>query len=229
MKINIINENSNKYRRLKRALFGDDTGKIKTFCVISVENPLGWKNSSEEEFKKKYLQWTNNRKQYNQKSIENIKSTVLLHKIKETGDAALKYSGANYVPLKGRYGNSENSFIIFNITLADSKVIARDYGQESFFFGKVNPNENATIGYYETKNACITYELVEVNNKIADMTDAEDFFSKFGFKYQFLFKSFGAAVEPVMDNDEFEDSLNENGTFISRASHRRRSRRSNND
>ena len=41
-----VDENSNKYRRLKRALFGDPSGKIRTFAIISTENPLGFKDST---------------------------------------------------------------------------------------------------------------------------------------------------------------------------------------
>lgn len=220
-----MDENSNNYRRVNKVLFGDKTGNIKTFCVLSVENPLGWKASTEEEFKKKFVQWFNDKKLYNEQSIQSIKSSVLLHIIEQNGETALRYSGANYVPLKGKYnGASEKSFMIFNITLDDSKQIAQDYGQESFFFGKVNSNENAVIGYYVTHNACKTYNLIEVNNKIENMKNAIDMFSKYGFKFKFSFKALGDAVEPIMNNDEFEASLNEDSTFMSRAMHRRYSR-----
>lgn len=215
----IVNENK-KYFRVKRTLFGDPKGQIKTFAILSSENPLGWKDSTEEEFKQKYLKWVDNPRQYNKDSIAKIKSTELLHKVEENGETALKYSGLSYVNLKGKYGDNEHSFIIFNCTLNDAKTIAGDYGQESFFFGKVH-NDGADIAYYMTKNACKTYELIDTSKTVTYEDDATDFFSKYGFKFRINMSEFGDDVPKVENTDEFEESLDDNRTFMSRATHRR--------
>ena len=221
-----LSENSNKYRRVKRALFGDPTGKIKTFAIIVAENPLGWKDSTEEEFKQQYAKWTQVPQKYNKEKLDKITSTELLHKIETNGDTIMKYGGYNYVQIKGKFDNNyEKSFIIFNIPLVDAKAIARGYGQLSFWWGKVSNNEDepSSIGYYETNNACVTYKLIEVSNTIVSMEDAEDMFSKYGFKFKINLNYFGDDVKEPSNAKEFEESLEEeHSTFMSRAIHRRR-------
>lgn len=221
-----LDENSNRYRGTKKALFGDPTGKIKTFAIISPENPLGWKDSTEEEFKKKYAVWTGNKQKYNKEALKDLKTTQLLHKIEDNGNLKMQYAGFRYVPIKGKFaGSLENSFLIFNISLEDAKAIARGYGQLSFWWGKVNASENkpSSIAYYETNNSCITYKLVEVSDSIVSMEDAEDMFSKFGYKFRIALNYFGDNIEEPANAKEFEESLtDENSTFMSRAIHRRR-------
>lgn len=220
-----IEENSNRYRRVKRELFGDPTGKIKTFAIISPENPLGMKDTPDEEWKEKFRKWSNDPKKYNKEALASLKKELLADRIKDTGDNAMKYGGFNYVQIKGKYGDNEKTFIIFNIPLIDAKTIARDYGQESFFWGRVSDTEDtpSTIGYYKSNNYCKTYELIEVTNTIYDAEDADDFFSKYGFKYRIGMREFGDDVPEITDTKEFEESFDENRTFMSRAMHRKNS------
>lgn len=216
-------ENSNRYRRLKKGLFGDPSGKIKTFAIISAENPLGWKNSTEEEFKQRFVQWFDDKKLYNKQSVDRIESTILLHKIEETGNTGLRYGGFVYVPLKGKYGDLEKSYIIFNLTLSDAKTIASDYGQESFFFANVK-EDKSTIAYYVTSDGCKTYKLVDVSETISDETDARDYFSKFGFKFRINMREFGDEIPEITDRAAFEESFDEeNRNFSARALKRRQS------
>lgn len=213
----VLDENSNKFRRVKKSLFGDPTGRIKTFAIISVENPLGWKNSTEEEFKKKYLEWTEDKTKYNKDQILKAKSSVLLHKIEQTGEEALKYGGFTYVPIEGSYGEKENSYLIINLSYNDAKTIARDFGQEAFFYGEPQTDQS-TIYYFVTFDGCKTYKQVDVTKTVTYEEEAEDFFSKYGFKFKINLRYFGADIPEVVDNKMFEESLNdENSTFISRA------------
>lgn len=192
MKIKKLEENSNRYRRLKKALFGDPSGKIRTFAVITPENPMGEPASSEE----------------NKKALKTFKT-------------GLRYSGLTYTPLRGSYGIKEHSFIIFNCALADIKVLAKDYNQESFFFGRTEKDATSKIGYYRTSNRGETYNLVEISNVITYEDEATDFFSKLGIKFKINMREFGDDVPTVLNNGEFEESLNERRTFKSRALHRR--------
>lgn len=185
-----VNENSNRYRRLNRALFGDETGKIRTFAIISGQNPFGKKASNEE----------------NSNSDKDFKR-------------ALAVGRFVYTPLKGHYGNSEKSYIIFNLALNDAKTLARNYKQESFFFGKAS-TDGSTIGYFITHNNGDTYEEVEQSRTITYENEAEDFFSKFGFKFRINMREFGDIVPEITDPVNFEESLNEDRTFMSRARYR---------
>ena len=213
-------ENNNNYRRLKKALFGDPSNKIKTFAIISPENPLGWADSSEEEFKVKYAKWTGNPQKYNKEALDELKSSLIKDKIKNNGEKCLKYGNFNYVKIKGSYGDKENTLMIFNIPFADAKTIAKSFGQESFFYGIVG-EEKSKIAYYKTDNSCITYKLIDITDTVTYENDAEDFFSKFGFKYKINMKEFGDNVDSINNDGEFEESMNENRTFLSRAEHRK--------
>lgn len=219
--VNASLEEGNKFRRMNRTLFGGRDGKIKTFAIVSPENPLGWKNSDEQEFKGKYLAWTKDKSKYNKEQIINAKEEFLIKQITRTGDDTLKYGAFSYVPIKGSYGEKEKSFFIFNIPFEDAKEIARNYGQESFFFGKVK-NGEMQVAYYETDDACKTYHRKEISNTITNEKDAEDFFSKYGVKYRINLNYFGDDVVPLDNEWGFEEELKEPSTFKSRARERRK-------
>jgi hypothetical protein len=192
MKVNKLDENSNRFRRLRRALFGDETGKIKTFAILSPENPMGIEATSVE----------------NRQSLDELKK-------------ALRILGLTYTPIRGSYGNKENSFAIFNCSLEDAKKLAGTYRQESFFWGRTSTDSNSKIGYYKTENEGVTYSLVEISDVITYEDEATDFFSKFGIKFRINMREFGDDVPEIENQGEFEESLNEKRTFMSRASHRR--------
>lgn len=224
MKAKRLYENSNRYRRVKRALFGDLTGRIRTFAIISPQNPKGALGSEDEDFRQNFLKYVDNPKEWNKNRLVQLKRELIADRIKATGDTALKYGHFNYVQIKGSYGEKEKSLIIFNLAEADAKVIARDYGQESFFFGHVSNEEDkpSRIAYYKTENHCKTYKLVEITETVTDETDATDFFSKFGFKYRINMREFGDDVPEILNQSEFEESLKETYTFMGRALSRRR-------
>ena len=261
-----LEENSNRYRRVKKALFGDPSGKIKTFAIISPENPKAWENANDTILRKrynlyKYGEYVDDRehpeilelpedpkerkeklakqekakRDFNKNVLGGLRGELLdpRNKNKEElisayantdGAKALGYGAHLFVKIRGNYDEYENSLLIFNLALADAKSIARDFGQESFFWGKVSNDENtpSTIGYYETTNHGITYKLKEVSNTIYDETDAESYFSKFGIKFRIGMRQFSDIVPEITDTEEFEESLKEDSTYMSRARHRRR-------
>lgn len=216
----IFSENSNKYRRLKKGLFGDPSGKIKTFAIISAENPLGIEHSTEQQFIDKFKRWTTNKSKYNKQSVIDFEDCLRV--IQKTGQDALNRGSFSYVKIKGSYGAKENTFCIFNIAYEDAKILARDFGQESFFFAKVY-SDHSEIAYYETSNCCVSYKLIEITKTVTFEEDAEDFFSKFGFKYRINMNYFGDNVEPIINNGDFEESINPNRSFTSRSIYRRKS------
>lgn len=213
-------EESKRYRDTQRALFGDPSGRIKTFAIVSPENPIGALGSEDEDFRANFLKYVENPNEYNKERLDNLKKELVAKQIQKTGDTALKQGAFRYVPLKGHYGESERSFIIFNLTLKDAKTVARDYGQESFFFANVFP-DHSDIGYFLTDNHCKTYELKEISRTITDETDADDFFSKFGSKFRINMKEFGDELPEITNPSAFEESFSEDISFMSRASSRR--------
>ena len=92
----ILSENSST--RLKKALFGDITGKISTFALLTAENPLGKELSAVE----------------NNKRTESLKTYCKKLKIQ-------------YVPVTGSFGNIEHSFMLFNLAQKDAEFLARKF------------------------------------------------------------------------------------------------------
>ena len=214
-----LNE-SERFKKVKRSLFGDPTGKIKTFAIVSPENPLGWKNATDEEIVDRFRKWQNNPSEWNKLSRKNLTSDYLQMRVQKTGETCLRLGGYNYVPIKGFYAEHEHSYIIFNISLKDATIIASSFGQESFFYGEVKANKSV-ISYYETKDACKTYKLVEKSSTVTYEDEADEYFSKFGFKFRINMKQFGDDVPDVIDEQAFNESFEDCRTFSSRASRRR--------
>ena len=65
---------------------------IKTFAIISPENPLGWADSSEEEFKVKYANWTGNPQKYNKEALDDLKASKNKNDLDERYDKWLEKS-----------------------------------------------------------------------------------------------------------------------------------------
>jgi len=214
---------SKRFIKSQRALFGDPSGKIRTFAIISPDSPVGifgqeeWAKINQAE-----------RTSYNKENIKELQQWLSrVNAIRKDGDKAMGYGGFDYVKIKGSYGNKETSYLIFNLTLEDAKIVAKSYGQESFFYGIVSKTPNTTpsqIAYYKTNDNCQTYELVEISNTISGKNQATDFFSKFGVKFRINMQEFGDNVTPIKNTGAFESSFT-NFTFISRGSARRESRK----
>lgn len=189
VKYNELNENSNT--RVKGALFGDASGKIKTWAILTPENPLGKLLTPQE----------------NNKRLKSFKS-------------ALKKLNLTYTPIEGSYGgDKEHSFIVFNLRLKDATYLASTYQQESFFYGKTKSpvgdrrDTAAEITYYETSDGGDTYSEIETSRDIETLNDAEDFFSRHGdFQFKINMKIFGEGFPDIVDEDSFLESFNESLT-----------------
>lgn len=205
----------------ERTLWGDPSGKIRTFALIPIDNPMGL--FTEEEWDSFTLE---------EKTSLNTDRTELQQKLskarakKYDGDKAMGYGGFDYMKTTG-YGNHGISYMVFNLILDDAKAVARAYGQESFFFGTVSKNPNiepSQIAYYKTVNPRKTYRLVESLDTIADESEVEDFLSKFGVKFRINMKEFEDNISPIKNPVAFERSF-VGITFLQRGSLRRDSRR----
>ena len=56
----VAKKNRKKERTLNFSLYGDPTDTIRTWAIISSENPLGAKSASEKEFHQMYSKYLNN-------------------------------------------------------------------------------------------------------------------------------------------------------------------------
>lgn len=214
-----LNEKSS-VGKVKSALFGDRRDVIKTFAIISAENPNAKRASDIE-----------NRQHDNRmrKDIEAIRYS-------NTSDELIKATkklNLQYIKIKGKFGNEENSFMIINLSFDDALYLAGKYSQKSFFFGRCGYKrgedgkaipDNAHISYYETKNNGKTYDLIETSNTIDTVEDADDFFSKYGdFKWSIWLKYFNEnfSIKSITNQYFFDESLNDENTMFGRVYYRK--------
>ena len=106
IKKNRIEENSST--RVKSALFNRGN-KIRTFAILTAENPLGERQSPEK----------------NNEDMRSLKKE-------------LKTLHLNYIKVLGMYGNKEHSVMIVNLSYDDAENLAGMFLQDSFIFGDDN-------------------------------------------------------------------------------------------
>lgn len=205
--------------------FYDSTGSIRTFTIIIPDNPLDYKNITKEIFQERFIKWSNNKKIFNKETINRFKISYLKSIILKTGKTSLAYTGAYYTLIDYfcKKSESENSYVVFNISFNDAKALANNYGQLSFFFVRVG-KDDSSIEYYRTLNSCITYRLVEKIESIKSLKEASQFFLKYNYKWDHSLNEFKDRIPKVIDKEAFEYSFDDiNGTFMYRASKRRKS------
>lgn len=190
----IINLDENSSTRFKSALFGDVTGKIRTFAILTPENPMMQSSSAED----------------NNKRTKQFKEL-------------LKQGSIQYIKIEGEYGNKERSYMLLNIPCSEASSIASRFQQQAFFWGKVNKDSNSIIEYWEVKDPNakkLEYKLTERNDKIASSRDFIDYFSRHGnFKFRFDMDVFSESlneIKPIQREEELEHSLNENTSAMNR-------------
>lgn len=136
----------------------------------------------------------------------------------KTGDETLKYGAFSYIQLEN--SNSKEKFLfVFNIPFIDAEKIARDYKQESFFFGTAKGNK-MQIAHYQINNK--TYKRDEISNTIINEKDIKDFFSKYNLEFKLNLDLFNDSSIPLDNEWIFEEELKEPSTFKHRAIERRK-------
>ena len=216
-------DESKRYKKVQRSLYGDPTGKIRTFAIMSPENPVGALGEEDDaNWAENYVKYLPDSYKYDPKKFEEQGRKAIEERIKKTGDTCLRMSGHKYIPMSGIYGKPEHSMMLFNLSLRDAKMLAHDYGQESFFFGNVF-STYSDIAYFKTKNRCHTYELIEVSRTVTDGDIKNKLYSKFGTTFKINMKEFEDEVPEITNVSAFESVLNNDGrcSFLNDAVRRR--------
>ena len=185
-----LEENSST--RVKSALFNRG-GKIRTFAILTAENPMGEPTSAQE-------------------------NNVRMGKLR----ADLKMLGLQYIKVTGSYGTIEHSLMIVNIPYADAETLAGNYMQESFIFGDENGIHYYQIDEKLLKDSGkIKYNLIETSNRVDTLKDADDYFSRHGdLKFSVYYDMFNESLKLPTNEDEFNMSMENNRTVKSRRLHR---------
>ena len=160
--------------------------KVQTFGIITAENPMG-KPLTPQENKKR----------------------------SEMHIGFLRRRQYIYYPVKGKYGNEETIFMIYNVSLADMKAIGRAFDQKSFIYAEVAQSDKQPLvafsyykkGYGEDvktydngrkiKPNGHDYKFVESKSVYYGLDDdAEDYFTAIGrnFRLSIPFDSFSESI-----------------------------------
>lgn len=198
----VVEAKARNLQRVKSALSGKND-LIKTWGIITAENPMAHSFSDEE----------------NAKRDQDLRDYLAKNHIE-------------YMKVKGKYGNPENSLFLINPALSDMAKMATAFGQESFIFAK-NSNDgdfSFDAGYYETDapsslkskfsdpefkgnaNSPLKYNKSITKDRIIDQKDADDFFTsiqaqgrKFKFQIPFFESTIRRAYERVQTCIEGKD------------------------
>lgn len=171
---------SDTSRRQKAVtMFKGGNGRVKTFAIISAENPMGLPFSREE----------------NNKRDEKFKDE-------------LRSGNYSYNIQKGMYGQKENSFMVYNISLNSAYSISQKYAQESFFYCEFD-EKGLRFDYYScayngrkerylktSDYHSIKYDFIESSYAF---TDKGDYYTAIGrnFKFSIQMKEFGNVADAL--------------------------------
>ena len=152
--------NESGYSRLMRIMSGL-VPSVKTFAIITWENPMGKKANSV----------------FNKEANEALKNM-------------LKSGNFSYKQIKGKYGDYENPYVIFNVNLNTAKNIGFEhdkYKQESIIYGE---------RYNSGRKEGVLFRMIYFDNRPSQERrvwksldrDEEDFYSEYkGRKFQIPF------------------------------------------
>lgn len=153
-------------RRAINALQGKNK-RVKTFAILTAENPMGDKTDPAE----------------NKELRERLINT-------------LNQGRYFWYKVKGKYGNYENSIMVFNITEEAAVRLGRDFRQHGIIWCEKKNEGKMEYHLWERPD---DKKLVKVETKTVydDLTDADDFYTKIskGFKFSIPFDFYKESVE----------------------------------
>lgn len=193
-----INAKQRDIKRVEKTFANGENNLIKCFAVLTAENPDSIKASNA----------------YNKKANRSL----------------LKALKTQYtvIPTQGKFGNVENSFLVFNI---DKDVVEYYCGaneQTSFIYSKVG-NGKVVSEYWEKQDITQSYDkhnnpyvLKDSCDNWVDMSDADDYYTIVGKKFKYsipfsIFESYnsklGNLLKEVKDKDKMINFLIEGVGF----------------
>lgn len=167
------NFNETSRRQKAKHAFLGHMNNIRNFGIFSPENPMGKRLSNE----------------------ENKELRARFERVLNDGHYV-------YFKTKGRYGNDEKSYIVYNVSLVTLKTWGgKDmFNQESFLFCETNYDEekrktSVTFNFYLKEDENKLFKLIESVNEFVDFSGREDNFTAIGrnFKFNIPLKFFSNA------------------------------------
>lgn len=178
MKLHIVESGEVKAKRLFQ--HPEYMSKIKTFAIFTAEN----------EDTQSYSRAVN--KELNKE----LKKELSFEK-------SLAHGRYSYYKVKGKYGNVENSFLVYNITLDDAKFLCANHKQQSFIFA-INNDGNLKFQFWANASRS-GYSYKKVDEKaefnILD-ANAENLYTQISrdFKFSIPFTEFEVSAEDMVES-----------------------------
>jgi len=172
---NSVLSETSRRQKAQRAI-NNIGSRVKTYAILTSENPMGNRLSKSD-------------------------NTQLTDKLK----SHLKAGNFVWFPVKGMYGEKENPFIVYNISLTDALDIDKKFNQESIIWCD---NESGDKQYWE-QNGDGKFSKTHVRNYIDDMTDAEDYYTQVSRKFKFQIPFFNGK-----DDEMLNEMISEHNAII---------------
>jgi len=183
-----------KYKEIisaQKSVLGE-LDNVRTLCIMSPQNPLGNKD-------------TNRNNRANKKKFEKY----------------LKDGFYAFHKVLGKYGQYEDSYFVYNISLNDAKQLNLEYMQDSFIFMENNKGNLVFSAYkYRDVNGEKFYEHTgTVSSHITNRKDATDLFTKIGKKFKFSIPFDSSVFEDIVTfvdnyNSILENNRNDYSTLL---------------
>lgn len=175
-----INKKNQVKKTAMDALNGVDDN-VKTFTILTAQNPMGEKSGN------------------NVNRNANAELT-----------SYLKQGNFAWQPVRGKYGNTEDSKMVFNISLDTCKALCLKFAQESFIYGRkedgktyfdlyVINDDHTDYNCVETKDYYDQVDKDENGEKVKDYYTAIDGTHKFTVPFDYFKEAF----------DRFNNAVNE--------------------
>ena len=177
-RFNNINESSRRQKAVS-AINGKKSN-IRSICILTSENP-------------RFDCFSDGNNKTNTERRENLEKD-------------LKLGHYAWFPVKGKYGDKERSYIIYNIPKDDAMYLAKKFGQEAFIY-----IENNICEYYEqfeNHNKFTKTHERKLSDKI-DMSNASDYFTQISKAFKFQIPFFDGSDEHRSFMKESINYLNE--------------------
>lgn len=198
MKLYFENYLSETDRKSKATQLFKEPGKsrIKTFAIFTAENPnaIAVSRDKNKEFNKSLKQ-----------TLGDLMTDVLNNGM------------YHYYKVKGKYGSTEHSFLVYNLTVKSAKYLCEEFCQESFIFG-INHGDHLSFQFWKNtgKNG-YHYVMVDEKDWFNDTTNSTDNYTQISkeFKFTIPFEIFELANESLLEYydkkcalyEQYKDSL----------------------
>ena len=211
MKLKIM-ETSGKSKAKNLFAHPEKSKRIKTFAIFTAENrdKRSDYDSDENRLLNRNLKVDLAYDKDTQKArLSKDKTDKALSKLASKGipvdsfEKNIRSGHYHYYKVKGKYGNVEHSFIVYNITVDDAKKLCEKYGQQAFIFGY---NDNGSLKFEmwsnRSKSGYSFYKIDEKDTFNVLDSDAEDFYTQISrdYKINIPFEVFEFAPEEMIES-----------------------------